>query len=166
VLQNMVALGAATGSPILGGYISQIYGWRMQFRILIAFTVVALFFIIFACPEHAFIRDRTLETDILADASNNQNATEGKEIESTTATETRPETMSEVPRTYWEELKPFHGLVVHQNPLLLLARPFACFLYPAVFWGFTVGGLWSAWVSALWDFLRRDYVPIECVWAN
>jgi hypothetical protein len=31
----------------------------------------------------------------------------------------------------------------------LLLKPLICFLYPAVFWGFTVGGLWSAWTIGL-----------------
>jgi MFS family permease len=147
VLQNMIALGAATGSPILGGHISQVFGWRMQFRILIAFTVVALLFVIFACPEHAYVRESALETDMLADESDKQNPAEGRKVESSTASKTASETTKETPRTYWEELKPFNGFVTLQNPLVLLARPFVCFLYPAVFWGFTVGGLWSSWVS-------------------
>lgn len=141
----MVALGAATGSPILGGYISQVYGWRMQFRILIAFTVVALVCIIFACPEHAYVREHALEIDMLANDSDGKTPV-GGETDMTTSNKPRPEATTEVPRTYLEELKPFNGFITRQNPLTLLARPFVCFFYPAVFWGFTVGGLWSSWV--------------------
>ncbi|KAL1968077.1 hypothetical protein VTN77DRAFT_2207 [Rasamsonia byssochlamydoides] len=140
VAYNIVTLGAANICPILGGYISQQYGWRMQFRILIAFTGLALLLIIFACPEHAYVRPQAYETDMADETENPKNA-EG--------VESNAETSTEKPRTYWDELKPFNGLISRQNLLILLARPFACFLYPAVFWGFTVGGLWSAWTIGL-----------------
>jgi hypothetical protein len=71
--------------------------------------------------------------------------------ESSTTEKIGPEHLEsslERPKTYWEESKPFNGFITRQNPLILLARPFACFLYPAVFWGFTVGGLWSSWVRS------------------
>jgi MFS family permease len=152
VLIQMVALGAASTGPILGGYLSQVYGWRIQFHILLPFTLVALILIVFACPEHAYVRDHNLDIDMNADTPNESTTTENKEEsgETTTIVESRSsagyEPTAEPRRSYWEELKPFNGLITRQNPLILLARPFACFLYPAVFWTFTVGGLWSAWV--------------------
>lgn len=186
---NIVTLGVANVTPILGGYVSQLYGWRMMFRILFAFTGLALIAIIFACPEHAYVRPTVFETDVnsTTDLASSEQEKNGQVVGSSTAesesgdnrdaaqgNRASPAVVSgvaeEKPLTYLEELKPFNGFITRQNPLVLLARPFACFLYPAVFWGFTVGGLWSAWVSTalllclilhLHDANRRFSMPTD-----
>lgn len=156
VAYNIVTLGVAQLAPIAGGYISQQYGWRMQFYILIAFSSVALLLVLLACPEHGnYHRPQVYETDITASLlvdDNNDGSEDGskvqtseKVVEATSPTSQSPERR----RTYWQELNPFSGFDKHQNPLVLAARPFVCMLYPAVFWGFTVGGLWSAWTVGL-----------------
>jgi hypothetical protein len=112
----------------------------MQFYILIAFSGFALLSIIFACPETTYIRSSVYDTDIRSV----EKLTGDKEetIEVTTTPESKPAvthvestvvalTVAEKPKTYLEELKPFSGLITRQNPIILLARPFACFLYPA-----------------------------------
>jgi predicted MFS family arabinose efflux permease len=55
VAYNIVSLGCAKVTPVLGGYITTTYGWAMQFHILIAFTAIALLFILFACPETTYV---------------------------------------------------------------------------------------------------------------
>jgi hypothetical protein len=167
-----VTLGCANVVPILGGWISNKYNFQMQFKILIGFTGLALLAIIFACPEHTYVRPSIYETDMASTEGvaivNEKNAEITTAVETTPpgttgegaskpAVETAPEngstaaisTSTEIPKTYWEELKPFSGRHSNQNFLVLLARPFACFFYPAVFWGFTVGGLWSSWTIGL-----------------
>jgi hypothetical protein len=63
------------------------------------------------------------------------------------------------PKTYLQELKIFNGRYSHQNPLVLLARPFVCFLYPAVILGITVGGLWSSWSIGLAIVVAQIFSP-------
>ena len=144
--------------PIAGGYISQKYGWRMQFKILIAFTAVALLVIILGCPEHGdYKRAAIYETDLSSTSALTEvleKVSEDKKpqpSENSTVVPGTPPPKEEVAverrKTYFQELMPFDRLVLRPNPLVLALRPFACFLYPAVFWGFTVGGLWSSWVS-------------------
>ncbi|CZR56389.1 related to transporter protein HOL1 [Phialocephala subalpina] len=166
VFYNIVSLGCASLEPNLGGYIAQKYGWTMGFNILIGFTGVALLAIIFACPETTYIRPEIYETDMrstegLATSQEKKSDTTTWEIEESTAggevSNTTPSIISEKPRTYWQELKPFNGIYRRQNPLILLARPFVCFLYPAVFWGFTVGGLWSSWIVGLGIVVAQIY---------
>ena len=167
MVYNIVTLGMANFCPIAGGYISQTYGWRMQFKILIAFTGLALLLIIFACPEHGgYNRAAIYETDVasttgLADVSEKHSEKVSEKVSEEKKTDpsensstvgagpptTTEEMSTEKPKTYFQELKPFDRLVLRPNPFILALRPFACFLYPAVFWGFTVGGLWSSWVS-------------------
>jgi hypothetical protein len=88
VFYNIVTLGCANVVPILGGWISNKYNFQMQFKILIGFTGLALLAIIFACPEHAYVRPSIYETDMAS--------TEGvaivneKNAEIATAVETTP----------------------------------------------------------------------------
>jgi MFS family permease len=150
VAYNIVTLGVAQLTPIAGGYISQKYGWRTQFYILIAFSSIALLLITFACPEHGnYKRAAIYETDTGREQlleSSNEKSTSAAQVRSTQEEVANVNT-TDKPRSYIQELNPFSGFDRHQNPLILAARPFVCMLYPAVFWGFTVGGLWSAWVS-------------------
>jgi Major Facilitator Superfamily len=164
-----VSLGCATITPVLGGYITDKYGWPMQFHILTAFTAVAFLVIFFACPETTYVRPIIYDTDMRS-TEGLAGSPEGTiEKSKTTTVETINPTPSqspvssaitlEKPKTYWQELKLFYGRYSHQNPLVLLARPFACFLYPAVFWGFTVGGLWSSWSIGLAIVVGQIFSP-------
>ncbi|KAH8651840.1 major facilitator superfamily domain-containing protein [Tricladium varicosporioides] len=161
VIYQIGSLGCASITPILGGYITDKYGWRMQFNILIAFTGIAFLVIIFCCPETTYNRPIIYETDVRSTEglTTPEGGTSEKAV--TTTSEEAPEivVITEKPRTYWEELKPFNGLITRQNPLILLARPFACFLLPAVFWGFTVGGLWSSWTIGLAIVVAQLFSP-------
>ena len=125
----------------------------MQFYILIAFTAVALLAILFLCPEHgAYIRPAKYETDVVSrpdlrfEEKDSSNVSEGDRTQTHEATSPASE-REEKPRSYMSELALVSVVNKRQNIFLLAFRPFACFLYPAVFWGFTVGGLWSSWVS-------------------
>ncbi|KUJ17693.1 MFS general substrate transporter [Mollisia scopiformis] len=154
---NMVAIGSPYLEPLLGGYVAQKYGWAMGFNIMIAFTGVALLAIVFACPETSYVRPSIYDTDMQSmegiPQEKKTEVTTASEIEGSIAEYRNPplvlDAVTEKPKTYWEELKPINGYITRQNPLKLLVRPFVCFLYPAVFWGFSVGGLWSAWVVGL-----------------
>jgi hypothetical protein len=73
------ALGVANLTPIAGGYISDKYGWRMQFYILIAFTAAALLCIILGCPDHGnYSRSQRGDTDVKAVENTVQNEHETK----------------------------------------------------------------------------------------
>jgi MFS family permease len=132
VFYNIVTLGCANVVPILGGWISNKYNFQMQFRILISFTGLALLAIIFACLEHTYVRPSIYETDMAS--TEGVAIVNEKNAETTTAVETTPpakteedaskpaaetarengstgatSTSTEIPKTYWEELKPFSG---------------------------------------------------------
>ena len=121
---NIVTLGCANVTPILGGWISNKYSYQVQFKILTAFTGVALLAIIFACPEHAYVRPSIYETDMASkDIFESTHQDKNPKVPSTSearrtttdGAETKPEpnetiiatsTSAEKPKTYWEELKP------------------------------------------------------------
>ena len=143
---NLVTLGVVTFSPIVGGYITQMHGWRTQFYVIAGFLFLGLLLLIFACPEHVYNRPIEYETDVIALEPQVIKESD-KKVELTAN-----DGAADEPMTYWQELRPFGSRISRQNPLLLLARPFACMLYPAVVWAFLVGGCWSTWVG----FMLRD----------
>ena len=157
MLWYLAAVGTGALTPIAGGYITQTYGWRTQFKIISAFSGIALLLIIFACPEHTFVRDLVYETDVvtfeasvLSGAKSAATVDHGEKDENSADgldASRQGDTDTGRVRAYFRELKPFNGTFSNQSPFILLARPFVCMLYPAVFWGFIVGGLWLSWVS-------------------
>lgn len=157
-----MSLGPVNLSPIISGYVADKYGWRTNFRIMIAFTAVALLLIFFAVPETSYKRPAVFETDISSTADlpiTEEDPTAdviapAKEHGSDVSTPPADEEKSPMemqhdnsPRSYWQELLPMRGLETKDNPLVLLARFFTCALYPAVIWSFLVGGTYVAWVS-------------------
>lgn len=150
---NMMTLTTVSFSPIVGGYISEKYGWRTQFYIIAGFLFVGLNLLIFACPEHAYNRPLTLETDIIpAEISPEKDAKSQDTL-------SKHNSVAEKPRSYLQELRPYSTNISGENPLVLLARPFACMLYPAVIWAFFLGGCWSTWVNLL-DICDKEHVLI------
>lgn len=144
---NMVTLSTVSFSPIVGGYITEKHGWRMQFYIIAGFLFLGLVLLIFACPEHAYSRPLLYETDVITggarigDGGNGQSSPSEVEL-------SEIESITEKPKTYIQELKPYSKNVSREKHLVLLARPFVCMLYPAVIWAFFLGGCWSTWVSS------------------
>lgn len=138
---NMMTLSTVSFSPIIGGYITDKYGWRTQFYILAGFLFVGIIFITFACPEHTYTRPMVYETDVIASEVHIAEALSAQESPSDQAS------MTEKPKSYRQELKLYSENISGENFLVLLARPFVCMLYPAVIWAFFLGGCWSTWVS-------------------
>lgn len=153
-----MTLGPVNLSPLVSGYVADKYGWRMNFWILTAFTAAALILIIFAAPETTYNRPIVYETDLTSIARQNRSmeettseTTEHGDKHSSSALDREVPMMdygtNQLPRSYWQELRPFRGIETRDNPFVLLARLFVCACYPAVFWSFLVGGTYVAWVS-------------------
>ena len=136
---NMMTLSTVSFSPIIGGYITEKHGWRMQFYIIAGFLFLGIFLLVLACPEHAYSRPLAYETDVVAGEAHTINGQ---------STPSENESMTEKPKSYLQELKPYSNNVSGEKYLVLLARPFVCMLYPAVVWAFFLGGCWSTWVSS------------------
>ena len=156
-----MSLGPVNLSPIISGYVADKYGWRTNFRIMTAFTAVALLMIFFAAPETSYKRPAIFETDIssTADLPMTEDVTgdmiaPAKEPGSDVSTPPADEEKSPMgmqndnsPRSYLQELLPMRGFETKDDPLVLFARFWTCALYPAVIWSFLVGGTYVAWVS-------------------
>ena len=154
---NIMSLGPIQLSPIISGYVADKYNWRTNFWILTAFTAVNLILVILFAPETQYERPPAYNTDIATTTiqpppaeSATTPAEEGRE--SPSSTNKAPIATNEVPKrekplTYWQELKPYSGLRLKENPWKHLTQLLTCALYPAVIWTFLVGGTYSGWVS-------------------
>ena len=153
VVYNIVTLSVANLTPIAGGHVSEKYGWPMQFHILIAFTALALLVIVFGCPEHGnckrsavFGTDKGI-TRPLEEERKSPTQHQESGISAPTYPSSNTTSDAEAKQSYPQQLRHFATVDKSQIIIVVAIRPFACFLYLAVFWGFTVGGLWSSWVG-------------------
>ena len=142
---NMMTLSTVSFSPIIGGYITEKHGWRTQFYIIAGFLFIGLVLLVFACPEHTYKRPMVLETDIIAGETPLAGEGDGEKLPSMEDAN-RDDLIVEKPKSYVQELKPYSKNFSGENVFILLARPFACMLNPAVIWAFFLGGCWSTWV--------------------
>jgi MFS family permease len=139
---NMMTLSTVAFSPIIGGYISQVHGWRTQFYIISGFLVVGLLMLIFACPEHTYMRNHESRSS----TSDEETVNPEKQDTANVVAEISNGPPSESRKSWLQELKPFNRRFSKDNILILTLKPFVCMLYPTVFWAFLIGGCWSAWV--------------------
>ncbi|KAF8430376.1 major facilitator superfamily domain-containing protein [Tirmania nivea] len=136
---NLLFFGTSYFTPILAGYISAKYGWRTQFKIMTGFFTAALIMTFLLCPEHAFVRDRKFETDLVSEDSSatNVNVDEGKEKIKATPVERK--------KTFLQELKVYNGRFSTDGFLKLLVAPFPAMFYPAAIWVFLLQGTFVTW---------------------
>lgn len=164
-----MSLGPINLSPCFSGYVADRYNWRTNFWILTAFTAVNLILVILFAPETQYERPPIYNTDIAttqpaqAEATLNP-AEEGPKSpvlknQSAKATATGPK--QEEPLTYWQELKPYSGLRMKENPWKHITQLFACATYPAVIWTFLVGGTYSGWVTL--PSLSFSFLPLAAI---
>jgi len=115
----------------------------MQFKVMAGFFIPVLAMVFFLCPEHAFIRDRKFETDLVSEGSSTEsvNIGEGKqEIGATAAS-------MESKKTFFQELRVYNGRFSTDGFWKLLVAPFPAMLYPAAIWVFLLQGTFVTWVS-------------------
>ena len=149
-----MSLGPINLAPILSGYVVDRYGWRTNFWILSSFTVVNLILVVLFAPETQYERPHVYNTDMVTTQPSVTEiaikpAEEGRRslgLKNNAATRTAEDPEQERPLTYWQELKPYSGLRMKENPWKHIVRLFACATYPAVIWTFLVGGTYSGWV--------------------
>ena len=139
---NMMTLSTVSLSPIVGGYITEKYGWRTQFYIIAGFLLVGIVVLFFACPEHAYIRPAVCDTDLAVNQSSD-------EVEENRSPPAGTDFSIETSESYAQQLRPYGKRLTKESITVLLAKPLVCIVYPAVLWAFFLGGCWSTWVCHL-----------------
>lgn len=136
---NMMTLSAVSFSPIVGGYITEKHGWRTQFYIIAGFLFMGIILLFLACPEHAYTRPASCNTDLATQLRIDDS------MEHRTPSAVN-DSSGEKPESYAQQLRACSMNVAERSIIVLLARPLVCMIYPVVLWAFFLGGCWSTWV--------------------
>ena len=139
-------------------------GWEWSFYFIAIFSGILFPIMFFFCPETAFVRSASLNTDITGTTAvksegtshyaNNStsdnyvlNHTEAKQphTATTASSTTSPTTSSPARTSYLSTLSPFSGRKTHDSFLHLFLRPFPLFLHPSVLWACLTQGTLIGW---------------------
>ena len=167
-LSNLALFGGAFFTPVLVGKITHSIGWEWTFYLIAIFSGAMLPFVFFFCPETAFRRDASLNTDITgedrgliqAKSDHFGSGPDGMAYSHSSAPSSGPAslekqrgTLVQDPTTpiipakvsFARSLLPFNGRKTDENFLVLILRPFPLFLHPAVLWACLIQGTLIGW---------------------
>lgn len=157
---NLAVFGGAFFTPIVVGKITHSIGWYWTFYLEAIFCAAMLPAVFFLCPETAYRRDASLNTDMVAHPAGHElkvmsindgpssSSGDQKTTGSTTALASGLEANSGayIPRkTFIQSLALLDGRKTDERYWKLLLRPFPLFVQPAFLWGCLVQGTMIGW---------------------
>ncbi len=159
-LSNLALFGGAFFTPVLVGKITHTIGWPWSFYFISIFAGVMLPLVFFFCPETAFRRDASFNTDINGEeaatlksgadpfptGSTSNRHSPNQSVPS--SLEKQPaEPMRPIPakKTFVQTLPPFDGRKTDENIFKLILRPLPLFFHPAVLWACLIQGALIGW---------------------
>jgi len=176
---NLAVFGGAFFTPILVGKITESLGWYWAFYFVAIFCALCLVLVVLFCPETAYRRDASLNTDMEAEVrhaydsahqspphtetrisggtetlANNipTNLDPAKAEVAGVATSFNPARFIPPKRTFAQSLAPFNGRKTDDAFGELLLRPFALVFHPAFLWACMVQGTmigWTVFIGAI-----------------
>ncbi|CAK4029306.1 MFS general substrate transporter [Lecanosticta acicola] len=174
-LSNLCLFGGAFFTPVIVGKMTDSIGWQWTFYFIAIFSAVMLPFVVFFCPETAYVRESRYDTDTtwsrLGEGGKNSVSQEsgntgGGELYAHELKEARNGNGSldkhhltaqedgpiHVPIKFnWfsrEALMPFNGLKSQETVLsftLMTLRPFPLFFQPGILWACLIQGALIGW---------------------
>lgn len=170
-LSNLALFGGAFFTPVLTGKITHTIGWSWSFYFIAIFCGAMLPLLLFFCPETAFWRDDSLNTDIKAQGSNRhsalvdaQNSNDDYPLQDQSPQyspeSSIPVSLEKHPRqisgdhrsrrefkkaTFAQTLLPFSGRKTNESFFKLVLRPLPLFLHPAILWACLIQGTLIGW---------------------
>ena len=153
-LSNLALFGGAFFTPVLVGKITHTIGWPWSFYLIAIFCGAMLPFVVFFCPETAFRRDASFNTDIQGEEhgvrkerSNGSNQhTPEQSVPTSLEKQNRGPMGTVVPKkTFYQTLMPFDGRKTDENIFKLVLRPLPLFLHPAILWACLIQGALIGW---------------------
>lgn len=145
-LTNLALFGGSFFTPIVVGKITHSIGWPWSFYLIAIFSGVMLPLVILFCPETAYRRHDSLNTDIIGDSSWTQKPFAG--IESTPrlgSNDTMDEKVAIKKASFVSMLLPFNGRKSSEPFWKLLLRPFPLFLHPGILFSTLIQGTLIGW---------------------
>lgn len=176
---NLAVFGGAFFTPILVGKITHTLMWWWTFYLVAIFCGACLPLIYFFCPETAYRRDASLNTDMLAtgtshtalnekdqhheSADRERGTSSDKAVadpENVTATRT-----VEIPKkSFRQSLAIFTGRKSDETFWKLLFRPFPLFLQPAFLWACLVQGTMIGWTVFIGVIMAQFFLGYPLWW--
>ena len=159
-LSNLSLFGGAFFTPVLVGKITHTIGWSWSFYLIAIFCGVMLPFVVFFCPETAFKRDASFNTDIQGEdgpaleprsdgfptgSSSNQHSPEQSVPTSLEKQNREPMRAVVAKKTFAQSLLPFDGRKTDENLFKLVLRPLPLFFQPAILWACLIQGALIGW---------------------
>ena len=124
------------GGTVISGYIIEDLGWNWTYGICAILFGVWILVLFLFCPETAYRRDESLNTDLgtydHAEELTEKRAAHGEKVErveSIERTESGTE-WSEAKHSYWHSLKIYHGRQCDDAFWKVLARPLMMLIFP------------------------------------
>jgi MFS family permease len=177
---NLAVFGGAFFTPILVGKITHTLMWWWTFYLVAIFCAACLPLIFFFCPETAYVRDASLNTDMLATA--NPAEKEGKEMATDAereaggssdrpladvSGETAGHAAVQTPKkqqTWRQQIAIFNGRKTDESFWKLLLRPFPLFLQPAFLWASLIQGTMIGWTVFIGVIMAQFFLGYPLWW--
>ena len=159
-LSNLALFGGAFFTPVIVGKITHSIGWPWSFYLIAIFCGAMLPFIIFFCPETAYRRDASYNTDITGERrpsiplQENTRAPKAEEHGGASPSNSNPPSLDEENKVhnrtltkapYLRTLLPFNGRKTSDSFFKLLLRPLPLFAHPAILWATLIQGTLIGW---------------------
>ncbi|RKU46295.1 hypothetical protein DL546_007653 [Coniochaeta pulveracea] len=185
---NLAVFGGAFFTPILVGKITHTLMWWWTFYLVAIFCAACLPLIYFFCPETAFVRDASFNTDMLATdnvaTANVVTTKEGKTFAEATDAEREAGASSDRPfggtdgaaaetggasrtntnLTWRQQIAIFNGRKSDEAFWKLLLRPLPLFLQPAFLWASLVQGTMIGWTVFIGVIMAQFFLGYPLWW--
>lgn len=171
---NLAVFGGAFFTPILVGKITHTLMWWWTFYLVAIFCAACLPAIYFFCPETAYVRDASLNTDMLATGVETQAAKKEHEVHQTARgssdgpLEETGRTTTTAPtgakHTWRQQLAIFNGRKTNESFWKLLLRPFPLFLQPAFLWASLIQGTMIGWTVFIGVIMAQFFLGPPSWW--
>ena len=192
---NLAVFGGAFFTPILVGKITHTLSWWWTFYFVAIFCAACLPAVYFLCPETAYRRDASLNTDMLASSNVNQHDIKDRQTSSADGNEEHrlapvtndkggaatpaadasaaeagaPSTTAEpIPpkKTFAQSLALFDGRKTDESFWKLFLRPFPLFLHPAFLWAMLIQGALIGWTVFIGVILAAVFLGPPLFWTE
>ena len=149
------------GGTIISGYIIQNLGWNWTYGVCAIIYGVWIIVLTLFCPETAYRRDAALDTDRGQDGQTKpqgRDLVDDKPLDMVTSTaQSEANSVTERKRSFWEEMKPYHGRVSDDPFWKVLCRPLMMLAFPQVLYSLFAYGLTSSWLIVVGGILAKVF---------
>ncbi|KAF4453830.1 hypothetical protein F53441_3516 [Fusarium austroafricanum] len=185
---NLAVFGGAFFTPILVGKITDAMGWKWTFYFVAIFLAATLPAIFFLCPETAYRRDASLNTDTTGElgielTTKDKRQTPSPQPESGSSASEQPSEAapgftffpkSNAPqpmghagtpkKTFLQSISLFDGRKTDERYWVLLLRPFPLLTHPAFIWGCLIQGAMIGWTVFIGVIVAAIFIGSPYYW--